>query len=114
MLRKWGLIQVRQLSFVDRDMVMRHFGGGIGHLRNAPPQTKLKNVSETMDTDSDSGSEMPERVTLNTDNRRPSTPGSESESDSASSSSEDSQEEEEEEEEQSDEEEDWDLGYATS
>jgi len=66
-----------------------------------------------MDTDSDSGSEMPERVTLNTDNRRPSTPGSESESDLASSSNEDSQEEEEEEE-QSDEEEDWDLGYATS
>lgn len=24
-------------SFVDRDMVMRHFGGGIGHLKNAPP-----------------------------------------------------------------------------
>ena len=24
-------------SFVDRDMVMRYFGGGIGHLKNAPP-----------------------------------------------------------------------------
>jgi hypothetical protein len=25
------------VSFVDRDMVMRYFGGGIGHLKNAPP-----------------------------------------------------------------------------
>jgi hypothetical protein len=25
------------LSFVDQDMVMRYFGGGIGHLKNAPP-----------------------------------------------------------------------------
>ena len=24
-------------SFVDRDMVMRYFGGGIGHLKNTPP-----------------------------------------------------------------------------
>ena len=24
-------------SFVDRDMVMRYLGGGIGHLKNAPP-----------------------------------------------------------------------------
>jgi hypothetical protein len=24
------------VSFVDRDMVMRYFGGGIGHLKNAP------------------------------------------------------------------------------
>ena len=24
-------------SFVDRDMVMRYFGGGIGHLKNIPP-----------------------------------------------------------------------------
>jgi hypothetical protein len=26
------------VSFVDRDMVMRYFGGGIGHLKNTPPQ----------------------------------------------------------------------------
>ena len=25
------------VSFVDRDMFMRYFGGGIGHLKNAPP-----------------------------------------------------------------------------
>lgn len=25
------------VSFVDRDMVMRYFGGGIGHPKNAPP-----------------------------------------------------------------------------
>jgi hypothetical protein len=25
------------VSFVDRDMVMRYFGGGVGHLKNAPP-----------------------------------------------------------------------------
>ena len=25
------------VSFVDRDMVLRYFGGGIGHLKNAPP-----------------------------------------------------------------------------
>ena len=25
------------VSFVDRDMVMCYFGGGIGHLKNAPP-----------------------------------------------------------------------------
>ena len=25
------------VSFVDRDMVMHYFGGGIGHLKNAPP-----------------------------------------------------------------------------
>ena len=25
-------------SFVDRDMIMRYFGGGIGHLNNTPPQ----------------------------------------------------------------------------
>ena len=29
---------VNAVSFVDRDMVMRYFGGGIGHLKNAPPQ----------------------------------------------------------------------------
>jgi len=28
---------VNVVSFVDRDMVMRYFGGGIGHLKNAPP-----------------------------------------------------------------------------
>ena len=29
---------VHVVSFVDRDMVMRYFGGGIGHLKNTPPQ----------------------------------------------------------------------------
>ena len=26
------------VSFVDQDMIMRHFGGGVGHLKNTPPQ----------------------------------------------------------------------------
>jgi hypothetical protein len=26
------------VSFVDRDMIMRYFGGGVGHLKNTPPQ----------------------------------------------------------------------------
>ena len=26
------------VSFVDRDMIMRYFGGGVGHLQNTPPQ----------------------------------------------------------------------------
>ena len=32
------LLTLNIISFVDRDMVMRYFGGGIGHLKNAPPQ----------------------------------------------------------------------------
>jgi hypothetical protein len=31
------LTTMNVVSFVDRDMVMRYFGGGIGHLKNAPP-----------------------------------------------------------------------------
>ena len=32
------IIELNIISFVDRDMVMRYFGGGIGHLKNTPPQ----------------------------------------------------------------------------
>jgi hypothetical protein len=35
------------LSFVDRDMIMRYFGGGIGHLGNSPRQVN----SEQPDTE---------------------------------------------------------------
>jgi hypothetical protein len=35
------------LSFVDRDMIMRYFGGGIGHLGNSPRQAN----SEQPDTE---------------------------------------------------------------
>ena len=35
------------LSFVDRDMIMRYFGGGIGHLGNSPCQAN----SEQPDTE---------------------------------------------------------------
>ena len=31
-------LSLNVVSFVDRDMVMRYFGGGIGHLKNTPPQ----------------------------------------------------------------------------
>ena len=34
---KLVLTTMKVFSFVDRDMVMRYFGGGIGHLKNAPP-----------------------------------------------------------------------------
>jgi Sec-independent protein translocase protein TatA len=39
-------------SFVDRDMVMRHFGGGIGHIQSALNQDDEGIVSEgeSMDT----------------------------------------------------------------
>jgi hypothetical protein len=30
-------LSLNVVSFVDRDMVMRYFGGGIGHLKNTPP-----------------------------------------------------------------------------
>ena len=31
-------LSLNVISFVDRDMTMRYFGGGIGHLKNSPPQ----------------------------------------------------------------------------
>jgi hypothetical protein len=51
------------LSFVDRDMVMRYFGGGIGHLGNStqhqvdaePPDTELEEVEEEMEISDDGG-----------------------------------------------------------
>lgn len=69
------------LSFVDRDMVMRYFGGGIGHLGNStqhqvdaePPDTELEEVEEEMEI-SDDGSnnasgplagEAPEDIIIN-------------------------------------------------
>jgi hypothetical protein len=30
-------LSLNVVSFVDRDIVMRYFGGGIGHLKNTPP-----------------------------------------------------------------------------
>lgn len=41
------------VSFVDRDMVMRYFGGGVGHLKNTPPQLKLAHRSDPVDPDSE-------------------------------------------------------------
>jgi hypothetical protein len=51
---------VNIVSFVDRDMVMRYFGGGIGHLKNAPPLQVLGFGpiginSEEMPVDDDDG-----------------------------------------------------------
>lgn len=39
------------VSFVDRDMVMRYFGGGVGHLQNTPPQKAHR--SDPVDPDSE-------------------------------------------------------------
>ena len=46
------------LSFVDRDMIMRYFGGGIGHLGNSPRQVNseqpdAEEVEEEMEVDDD-------------------------------------------------------------
>ena len=49
------------LSFVDRDMIMRYFGGGIGHLGNStqhqvnskPPDTEPEELEEDMDISDD-------------------------------------------------------------
>ena len=45
-------------SFVDRDMIMRYFGGGIGHLGNSPRQVN----SEQPDTE-----EVEEEMEINDD-----------------------------------------------
>ena len=41
------------VSFVDRDMVMRYFGGGVGHLKNTPPQQVPDPRSEEMAVEDD-------------------------------------------------------------
>lgn len=67
------------LSFVDRDMVMRYFGGGIGHLGNStqhqvdgePPGTELEELEEEMEINDDGGNnasgpgEAPEDIIMN-------------------------------------------------
>jgi hypothetical protein len=64
------------LSFVDRDMIMRYFGGGIGHLGNStqhqvdsePLDTEPKELEEEMDISDDGGNnasgpgEVPEDI----------------------------------------------------
>jgi hypothetical protein len=47
------LLTLSIVSFVDRDMVMRFFGGGIGHLKNAPPQQVPRASSEEVEEDGD-------------------------------------------------------------
>jgi len=64
------------LSFVDRDMVMRYFGGGIGHLSNStrhqvdaePPDTEPEELEEEMEISDDNASgpgEAPEDIIMN-------------------------------------------------
>jgi hypothetical protein len=67
------------LSFVDRDMVMRYFGGGIGHLCNStrhqvdaePPDTELEELEEEMEISDNGGNnasgpdEAPEDIIMN-------------------------------------------------
>jgi hypothetical protein len=64
------------LSFVDRDMVMRYFGGGIGHLSNStrhqvdaePPGTEPQELEEEMEISDDNASgpcEAPEDIIMN-------------------------------------------------
>jgi len=48
------------VSFVDRDMIMRYFGGGVGHLKNTPPQQAhgldpVDPDSEEMEVDDEEG-----------------------------------------------------------
>ncbi|KAF9475564.1 hypothetical protein BDN70DRAFT_813932 [Pholiota conissans] len=46
--------------FVDRDMVMRYFGGGIGHLENSPPSQSCADDSDSeMDSDNDEDDLLP-------------------------------------------------------
>ena len=64
------------LSFVDCDMVMRYFGGGIGHLSNStrhqvdaePPDTEPEEPEEEMEISDDNTSgpgEAPEDIIMN-------------------------------------------------
>lgn len=45
------------VRFVDRDMIMRYFGGGVGHLKNTPPQQahRLDTDSEEMEVEDEEG-----------------------------------------------------------
>jgi hypothetical protein len=45
------------VRFVDRDMIMRYFGGGVGHLKNTPPQQahRLDADSEEMEVEDEEG-----------------------------------------------------------
>ena len=96
------------LSFVDRDMVMRYFGGGIGHLSNStrhqadaePPDTEPEELEEEMEISDDNASgpgEAPDDIIMNYEvENSDDEQGSESdslESDSDEGSCEDSNEE---------------------
>lgn len=89
------------LSFVDRDMIMRYFGGGIGHLGNSPRQVNSEQpdpegVEEEMEINDDgidnlnpSGPGEVEDITMNfamenSDDERGLGPESESDSDEES------------------------------
>jgi hypothetical protein len=93
-------------SFVDRDMIMRYFGGGIGHLGNSPRQVNSEQpdregVEEEMEINDDgidnlnaSGPGEVEDIIMNfevenSDDERGL--GSESESDSDEGSDDDSE-----------------------
>jgi hypothetical protein len=41
------------VSFVDWDMIMRYFGGGVGHLQNTPPQQGHRLDPSPVDPDSE-------------------------------------------------------------
>jgi hypothetical protein len=45
------------VRFVDRDMIMHYFGGGVGHLKNTPPQQahRLDTDSEEMEVEDEEG-----------------------------------------------------------
>jgi hypothetical protein len=89
------------LSFVDRDMIMRYFGGGIGHIGNSPHQVNseqfdTEGVEEEMEMNDDgidnlnaSGSGEVEDIIMNfegenSDHERGLGPESESDSDEES------------------------------
>jgi hypothetical protein len=89
------------LSFVDRDMIMRYFGGGIGHLGNSPRQVNseqpdTEGIEEEMEINDDgidnlnaSGPGEVEDIIMNfevenSDDERGLGPESESESDEGS------------------------------
>jgi hypothetical protein len=89
------------LSFVDHDMIMRYFGGGIGHLGNSPRQVNseqpdTEGIEEEMEINDDgidnlnaSGPGEVEDIIMNfevenSDDERGLGPESESESDEGS------------------------------
>ena len=94
------------LSFVDRDMVMRYFGGGIGHLSNStqhqvgaePPDTEPEEIEEDMEISDDNASGpggVPEDIIMNYEVEN-SKDEQRSRSDSSDSSGSDSEEDSEE------------------